>query len=873
VTTKSFDEHPDTCGCCEAEAGQPTHENRPGQSTLNYRIGTHSAFLQRMLARLPREEIPEAEDKGKRPLAALTTRSPEDPTVAFLDAWATVGDVLTFYQERIANEGFLRTATERRSVLELARAIGYELNPGVAASTYLVFKVDESDSTPDTAMVPAGTQVQSIPAAQGELPQTFETSEEFEARVEWNALKPRVTTPDFLLGAKADLYLKGVETRLQPGDALLIISEEPDKRITELIEDTEGSEERELHFLTTVEPHPTEGYTRVTWGPQIVAKAAIVRVPLPPDIPIPLFTFSVYAFRQRANLFGYNAPDWRVMAVDVKQAYTDDPNFDPNDYTTWGDEWPLFEFGGMPPDPIFPEIDLDAVYPKILQSSWIALSYSNTIEVYNVTAATNAARADFALTAKTTRLTLDSSENLDQFDRRGTVVYSQSEELERAEIPLTTPVAGNTIQLGSLVAGLQEGQPIVVTGKLGEADVDLTSEVAFVDYTSDSGIHTTIVLEDSLVNSYIRSTVTIYANVVHATHGETVSEVLGSGDGARTNQRFQLKKPPLTYVPAATASGAASTLELRVNGVLWEEAVSLLNQGPLAQTYIVRINDNAEATVIFGDGKEGARLPTGPENLTARYRAGIGSGGEVGGGSLKLLKTRPFGVRDVTNPVAASGAADPEKLENARINAPLTVLTLDRVVSLKDFEDFARGFTGIGKAQVLNLWSGETYLVHITIADDDGDPVPEDVRQMLGDAIDAARDPSAEVQIDNYELLTFNLEATVQFDSRYRAESVQSDLERSLKDAFSFDRRDFGQPVTAAEIIGVIHQIEGVVAVDLDALSPTSANGSTQPQALEETGLASVLPALTARIENGRVSPAQLLLIDASGITLTMKSV
>ena len=44
--------------------------------------------------------------------------------------------MLTFYQERIANEAYLRTATERVSLLELARLIDYELRPGVAASTY-----------------------------------------------------------------------------------------------------------------------------------------------------------------------------------------------------------------------------------------------------------------------------------------------------------------------------------------------------------------------------------------------------------------------------------------------------------------------------------------------------------------------------------------------------------------------------------------------------------------------------------------------------------------------------------------------------------------------------------------------------------------
>ena len=48
--------------------------------------------------------------------------------------------MLTFYQERIANEGYLRTATERRSVLELARLVGYQLAARrVAASVYLAY--------------------------------------------------------------------------------------------------------------------------------------------------------------------------------------------------------------------------------------------------------------------------------------------------------------------------------------------------------------------------------------------------------------------------------------------------------------------------------------------------------------------------------------------------------------------------------------------------------------------------------------------------------------------------------------------------------------------------------------------------------------
>ena len=89
-----------------------------------------------MLARLSAADVPALRD--------LTTRSGGDFTIALLDAWAAVADVLTFYQERIANEAYLRTATERRSLVELANLIGYVPRPGVAASAYLAFTLDDT---------------------------------------------------------------------------------------------------------------------------------------------------------------------------------------------------------------------------------------------------------------------------------------------------------------------------------------------------------------------------------------------------------------------------------------------------------------------------------------------------------------------------------------------------------------------------------------------------------------------------------------------------------------------------------------------------------------------------------------------------------
>src|SRR5262245_12333525 len=208
-----------SCGCCEGVAAPTPLEinNRPGLKAISYRVGTHATFKQSMLAQLSSVTLPA--------LAELRTRDNDDYSIALLDAGATVADVLTFYQERYANELYLRTATERRSILELARLIGYELRPGVAAGAYLVFTLEDAPGDPEKATqktaIDVGTKVQSIPAP-GEKPQVFETIEKIEARLEWNALRPRLTRRHPIDGAAGRLLFEGLATGLKPGDGLLL---------------------------------------------------------------------------------------------------------------------------------------------------------------------------------------------------------------------------------------------------------------------------------------------------------------------------------------------------------------------------------------------------------------------------------------------------------------------------------------------------------------------------------------------------------------------------------------------------------------------------------------------------------------------------
>ena len=94
-----------------------------------------------------------------------------------------------------------------------------------------------------------------------------------------------------------------------------------------------------------------------------------------------------------------------------------------------------------------------------------------------------------------------------------------------------------------------------------------------------AGDPSVLTLESPLAQLYDRATVTIAANVADATHGETVTEVLGNGDGSQPNQSFKLKQAPaLTYIRSTAPGGAESTLQIRVNDLLWHEAPTLFER-------------------------------------------------------------------------------------------------------------------------------------------------------------------------------------------------------------------------------------------------------------------------------------------------------
>ena len=905
------------CGCCAGVAVQTPMVvyNRPGLGALAYRVGTHATFKHSLLARLSDAQWPV--------LQQLRTRDQDDFTIALLDAWAAAGDVLTFYQERIANESYLRTATERLSILEQSRLIGYQLAPGLAASTHLVFSLEDAPGSPEQAakplLLPIGTRAQSIPGPDEEA-QTFETIEAIEARSKWNAIPAQLAETQVLAWDMTELWLEGTNLTLAIGDVLLIVA------------DVGGVMEASLRRVTQVRPDANANRTRLR-----LEEISPVPQPVTSNSP------GVWVMRTMASPFGHNAPK--------------EPQYDPPGVFTGFDEWAL---DGESTN----KLTLNARYDKILVGSWIVIEQddpdsSSRLWIFGkVTAVTHLSVARYGMAGNATRVMLSASWEKNSDSKlsllRTMSIAVQSEDLPISSRPLPYPVYGSELPLNFRVDGLVAGQAIAVTGKrqrvriteraespvlnfdaggsvtlqpddvlsfakrpaklvggvahaltpaefdaalnenppptlrlhlidrdgqsgivvlnavairlepAGDAD-ETVGEIAFIDDVPATAVthdrdRTTLQLAGPLAYVYERVTVRINANVASATHGETVKEILGSGDATIPYQSFTLRQPPLTYVSAETPSGSQSTLKVYVNDVLWQEAPFFYGRGAPERIYVARRDDEGRTTIQFGDGLTGARLPTGQNNVRAEYRKGVGLGGLVKAGQISQLLSRPLGLKEVVNREDAQGAEDPESRDDARTNAPLTVLTLDRAVSLQDYEDFSRTFAGIAKVQAVWVWDGRKRTVFITVAGPDGASLDEEgaVIAMLKESLRSYGDPFVAFTVKNFRKVFFQLQGTVTIHPDHVSDTVMAAVTADLRERYSFDARQFGQSVALSEAIAVIQSVPGVVAVDIDMFYRND-----EPVPPLKSRLDAESPAMGA---DGLVPAAELLLLDEASL-------
>lgn len=438
-----------------------------------------------------------------------------------------------------------------------------------------------------------------------------------------------------------------------------------------------------------------------------------------------------------------------------------------------------------------------------------------------------------------------------------------------ALVPTAAEVGGDFSDFNGLLVNHNTGTPYP-GGQLA-LDAQQGDTIYFAWRISSQKTHTILKLASSLAYTYDTASVSVLGNVVKATHGQTTGEILGDGDAGKPFLTFALRQSPLTYISAPTAEGATSTLTVTVNEITWHEENDLTLEGPRDRTFITSTDDDDQVSVIFGDGVHGARVPTGTANVKATYRYGIGAAGNVAAGQISQLSTYPLGAQGVINPLAASGGADRDSADMGRSNAPLAVMALDRLVSVKDYGDFARTYAGIGKASAARMSDGRKTVVHVTIAGAGDIPIDvnSDLYNNLLQSLHDYGDPYQPVLIGmrSARLLVISMNVAILAD--YQWDDVAPQIRTALLAWFSFDARGLGQSAFLSEAVRVVQDIEGVSYCDPQIFDSVGEDATAQVLA----GLASTLrvhaaiasaPARTdptATDPSARTVPAELVFL------------
>jgi hypothetical protein len=477
-----------TCGCCAGTgiATPVTEYNAPGLPAISYRTGVWATFLASMKARLASSSYPA--------LAGLKTRSGDDFSIALLDASAVLLDILTFYQERLANESYLGTARQLFSVTQLSRLIGYQPWPGVSASVDLAFTLSSAPGLPanpnTTAItIPAGTTVQSVPA-QGQKAQLFQTAAPILAKPDWNALAVQTGNTWVPNGGDRSVYLAGISTSLNPGDAILIVGDERAGNMAVGSSSDPTNNNWDVRIVTGVTPDTINKRTLVTWA-EGLGREGVTPAQSNPRI---------YALRQKASLFGYNAVAPIMLAkktlANLKDAKLVNALKDPD----WifgkdRDTGKTFAEEGI--------VDLENVYSKVTPGGWVALIFPNgkyrrtpagSVSLFAIESVSTVNRSDYSLSSKITRIRTDSNSSTENqlADNhaltRTTSILTQSELLPTAEQPLDYPLYGTIIDLEDERDDLSAITAVAIVGSNPLLVVRPNWTVTFIPYDGNDSL-------------------------------------------------------------------------------------------------------------------------------------------------------------------------------------------------------------------------------------------------------------------------------------------------------------------------------------------------------------------------------------------------
>jgi hypothetical protein len=378
-----------------------------------------------------------------------------------------------------------------------------------------------------------------------------------------------------------------------------------------------------------------------------------------------------------------------------------------------------------------------------------------------------------------------------------------------------------------------------------------------------------------LIHAFCVAETAVSANLVVATHGTTVREelraltdqereIVTAEIAARKpwqrvpRQRLALARGPLAHLDPATRGLVApvdapqeppddparpalpvSTLEVSVDDTQWTQRPTLLDAGPADEVYRVEIEDDGQATIVFGDDCYGA-TPEELATVSAAYQVGGGIVGNVGADTLTTLPSLPsgevreLGILSVTNPLPAAGGRDAETRDRARRTGPATFKTPLVAVTALDYENAARDFADrpghqpIQRAHAEFRWTGSWLTVTLAV-DPKDTPTPDPgLDEALLTYLEGRRLAGYDLEAISARYVPLEVAVEICVRSGFRSDDVVNGVKLALSGLFDPDNFSFGEGVVVGKLYAAIMAVPGVESAEITRLARVSAHRPTE---------------------------------------------
>ncbi len=275
-------------------------------------------------------------------------------------------------------------------------------------------------------------------------------------------------------------------------------------------------------------------------------------------------------------------------------------------------------------------------------------------------------------------------------------------------------------------------------------------------------------------------------------------------------------------VPAITLTGV-------LNGIstTWTPQPDLLADSATDPNFVVEIEYDGTAYLRFGDDTNGL-TPASGSAFTAAYRIGNGTAGNVGAGSLIFLAGDPR-IQSCTNPLPATGGADPETNDQIRRRAPQAFMTQERAVTMTDYATVTEMNSQVDNAVATLRWTGSWYTVFITAEPQGAGNLTPSLTKALKQNINRYRLAGQDLQLESPQYVPLEINLTVCVDPTYFQSYVKQSLLQVLgsqilpngqKGLFYPDNFTFGQTVYLSPIYAAARQVAGVDSITATVFQP-----------------------------------------------------